>query len=261
MRLNILASLILFLSTMSASYAGDGDRMALSLSPYLRWGMMGIKDTSYSPLAYTGPHARIGFSISAQSAKADLFVDASGSFGWLGNRYHRDPSSMHDRQMEMSVGGLVGIFGNSIVSVKAGGAVGFMRNDQFIWLPNTLYDRFHYTFAFDAKTCVSVAWKLSPKWSLRLEDRLPVAAFISPSNRFFDSRPDSPLDYTFKAFPGNDLKLGICRTLSGGNGLMLSLRHYCYSSGHALPDCFQLQFLEFGFAFRFGLTKHPYYAL
>ena len=261
MRLNILASLILFLSTMSASYAGDGDRMALSLSPYLRWGMMGIKDTSYSPLAYNGPHARIGFSISAQSAKADLFVDASGSFGWLGNRYHRDPSSMHDRQMEMSVGGLVGIFGNSIVSVKAGGAVGFMRNDQFIWLPDTMYDRFHYTFAFDAKTCVSVAWKLSPKWSLRLEDRLPVAAFISPSNRFFDSRPDSPLDYTFKALPGNDLKLGICRTLSGGKGLMLSIRHFCYSSGQALPHRFQLQFLELDIAFRFGLTKHPSYEL
>ena len=261
MRLNILASLILFLSTMSASYAGDGDRMALSLSPYLRGGMMGIKDTSYSPLAYNGPHGRIGFSILAQGAKADLFVDASGSFGWLGNRYHRDASSIHDRQMEMSVGGLVGIFGNSIVSVKAGGAVGFMRNDQFIWLPNTLYDRFHYTFAFDAKTCVSVAWKLSQKWSLRLEDRLPVAAFISPSNRFFDSRPDSPLDYTFKAFPGNDLTLGICRTLSGRNGLMLSIRHFCYSSGQALPHRFQLQFLEIGFAFRFGLTKHPSYEL
>ena len=156
MRLNILASLILFLSTIPASYAGDGDRMALSLSPYLRGGMMGIKDTSYSPLAYNGPHARIGFCFLAQGAKANLFVDASGSFGWLGNRYHRDPSSMHDRQMERSVGGLVGIFGNSIVSVKAGGAVGFMRNDQFIWLPNTLYDdRFHYTFAIDAKTCVS----------------------------------------------------------------------------------------------------------
>ena len=261
MRLNILASLILFLSTMSASYAGDGDRMALSLSPYLRWGMMGIKDTSYSPLAYNGPHGRIGFSILAQGAKADLFVDASGSFGWLGNRYHRDASSMHDRQMEMSVGGLVGIFGNSIVSVKAGGAVGFMRNDQFIWLPNTLYDRFHYTFAFDAKTCVSVAWKLSQKWSLRLEDRLPVAAFISPSNRFFDSRPDSPLDYTFKALPGNDLKLGICRTLSGGKGLMLSIRHFCYSSGQALPHRFQLQFLELDIAFRFDLTKHPSYEL
>ena len=261
MRLNILASLILFLSTMSASYAGDGDRMALSLSPYLRWGMMGIKDTSYSPLAYNGPHARIGFSISAQSAKADLFVDASGSFGWLGNRYPRDPSSMHDRQMEMSVGGLVGIFGNSIVSVKAGGAVGFMRNDQFIWLPDTMYDRFHYTYAFDAKTCISVAWKLSQEWSLRLDDRLPVVAFISPSNRFFDSRSDSPLDYTFKAFPGNDLTLGICRTLSGRNGLMLSIRHSCYSSGHALPDRFQLQFLEIGFAFRFGLTKHPSYEL
>ena len=261
MRLNILASLILFLSTMSASYAGDGDRMALSLSPYLRWGMMGIKDTSYSPLAYNGPHARIGFSFSAQSAKADLFVDASGSFGWLGNRYHRDASSMHDRQMEMSVGGLVGIFGNSIVSVKAGGAVGFIRNDQFIWLPNTLYARFHYTFAFDAKTCVSVAWKLSQKWSLRLEDRLPVAAFMSPSNRFFDSRPDSPLDYTFKALPGNDLKLGICRTLSGGKGLMLSIRHFCYSSGQALPHRFQLQFLELDIAFRFGLTKHPSYEL
>ena len=261
MRLNILASLILFLSTIPASYAGDGDRMALSLSPYLRWGMMGINDTSYSPLAYNGPHVRIGFSISAQSAKADLFVDASGSVGWLGNRYHRDPSSMHDRQMEMSVGGLVGIFGNSIVSVKAGGAVGFMRNDQFIWLPDTMYDRFHYTYAFDAKTCISVAWKLSQEWSLRLDDRLPVVAFISPSNRFFDSRPDSPLDYTFKAFPGNDLTLGICRTLSGGKGLMLSIRHFCYSSGQALPHRFQLQFLELDIAFRFGLTKHTSYEL
>ena len=261
MRLNILASLILFLSSISASYAGDGDRMALSLSPYLRWGMMGIKDTSYSPLAYNGPHTRIGFSFSAQSAKADLFVDASGSYGWLGNRYHRDASLMQDRQMEVSVGGLVGIIGNSIVSVKAGGAVGFMRNDQFIWLPDTMYDRFHYTYAFDAKTCVSVAWKLSQEWSLRLEDRLPVFAFISPSNRFYDSRPDSPLDYTFKAFPGNDLKLGICRTLSGGNGLILSIRHYCYSSGQALPDRFQLEFFELGIAFRFGLIKHPSYEL
>lgn len=261
MRLNILASLILFLSTMSASYAGDGDRMALSLSPYLRGGMMGIKDTSYSPLAYNGPHGRIGFSILAQGAKADLFVDASGSFGWLGNRYHRDASLMQDRQMDMSAGGLVGLFGNSIVSVKAGGAVGFMRNDQFIWLPDTMYDRFHYTYAFDAKTCISVAWKLSQEWSLRLDDRLPVVAFISPSNRFFDSRPDSPLDYTFKAFPGNDLTLGICRTLSGRNGLMLSIRHSCYSSGQALPHRFQLQFLELDIAFRFGLTKHPSYEL
>ena len=109
MRLNILASLILFLSTMSASYAGDGDRMALSLSPYLRWGMMGIKDTSYSPLAYNGPHARIGFSFSAQSAKADLFVDASGSFGWLGNRYHRDVPTM---QLDLSVGSLADVYGN-----------------------------------------------------------------------------------------------------------------------------------------------------
>jgi len=251
MRLKVLTSLLLLLSFLPASFAGEGHRMALSLSPYLGGGIMGIKDTSYSPLAYNGPHARIGFCFLAQGAKANLFVDASGSFGWLGNRYHRDAPTM---QLDLSVGSLADVYGNQVISLKAGGALGVLRNDQYIRLPDTF--RFHYTLAFDAEMCISAAWKLPHRWSVLIENRLPVVAFISPSNRLSDSRPDIPFDYSFKAFPGNDMKVGVCRTLQDRNSLMLSVRHYCYSSGQVLPDLFQLQFLELCIDFRFSLFKH-----
>ena len=252
MRLNILTSLILFLSTMSASYAGDGDRMALSLSPYLGGGMMGIKDFSSSSLAYNGPLAGGGLRFSAGSTKIDYIVDALFSFGWLSNDYHKAPERLFSQQVDLSAGGMTGLFCNSIVFVKAGGALGFIENGYY----NEPLNRSRYTFALDAKLCLSAEWMLRRGFFVLIEDRLPVVSYICAFN---NTRPRAITpDHSWKAFPGNEVTIGIGRNLRNGNDLMLVLRQDFFSTGHALYECFQVQRLELGLAFRFGLTKHAY---
>lgn len=254
MRLNILASLILFLSTIPASYAGDGDRMALSLSPYLRGGMMGIKDFSSSSLAYNGPLAGGGLRFSASSTKIDYFVDALFSFGWLSNDYHKAPERIFSQQFDLSAGGMKGLFCNSIVFVKAGGALGFMENVYY----NESFDRGPYTFALDAKLCLSTELMLRRGFFMLIEDRLPFVSYIwTFSLKKYSFQAISP-DYSWKAFPGNEVIVGIGRKLRDGNDLMLVLRQDFFSTGHAFYECFQVQRLELGIAFRFGLTKHAY---
>ena len=252
MRVKSLTSLSLLLSMMPASFAGEKDKISLSLSPYLSGGMMGIKDMSYSPLAYNGPLAGVGFCFMAQSKRVDFLLDITASYGWLGNMYHRDLSLMHNRHMDVSLGCVTGIFDNKIISLKAGGIFGFMRNDQM----NRRFKRYHYTLAFDAKTYISAELTLSRGWSVLIEDRIPVIAFLSPSNRLADGRPDRGLVYTCKAFPGNDFKAGVGWILDGRNNVMLYIRHFSYAASNALSDCFQIQFLELGLSFRFDFSKH-----
>lgn len=254
MRLNILASLILFLSTIPASYAGDGDRMALSLSPSLGGGMMGIKDFSSSSLAYNGPLAGGNLRFSASSTKIDYIVDADYSYGWLSNDYHKSPERMFNQQFDLSAGGMTGLFCNSIVSVKAGGALGFMENVYY----NESFDRGPYTFALDAKLCLSAELMLRRGFFMLIEDRLPFVSYIwTFSLKKYSFQAISP-DYSWKAFPGNEVIVGIGRKLRDGNDLMLVLRQDFFSTGHAFYECFQVQRLELGIAFRFGLTKHAY---
>ena len=219
---------------------------------------MGIKEKSVSPLAYNGPLADIGLSFSAQSARACFFVDANASHGWLGNRYRRDPGSVFHEQVDLSLGCMAGIYDKGLVSAKAGGALGYMESIYFNLLRaqnNQQVYASRYSRAFDAKTCFSAELKLSRGWSVSIEERLPVVAVISPSNRAAVYMPTGTSNHLLKAFPGNDLKAGLCRTLEGGNTLMLVMRHYCYSSGDTWLGGFQLQMLELGFAFRFGLFK------
>ena len=223
---------------------------------------MGIKELSVSPLAYNGPLAGVGLSFSAQSAKACFFIDAKASHGWLGNQYRRDPGAAFHEQAEVSVGGMTGIYDNGIVSAKAGGAVGFLESifyNRFVNQYGLPLDASRYSLAFDVKTCFSAELKLPRRWSVSIEERLPFAAVVSPSIRVVEYRPVGNSNHVWKAFPGNDLKAGLCRTLSGGNSLMLSLRHYCYSSGNTTSGGFRLQMLELGFAFRFGLGKRGYH--
>ena len=252
MRLNILASLILFLSTTPASYAGDGDRMALSLSPSLGGGMMGIKDFSSSSLAYNGPLAGGNLRFTASSTKIDYFVDAVFSYGWLSNDYHKAPERMFNQQFDLSAGGMTGLFCNSTVFVKAGGALGFMQNVYY----NESLVRAPYHFALDAKLCLSAELMLRRGFFLLIEDRLPFVSYIWT----FAIKEYSFItpDHSWKAFPGNEVTIGIGRTLRDGNALMLFLRQDFFSTGHALYECFQVQRLELGLAFRFGLTKHAY---
>ena len=223
---------------------------------------MGINEWSVSPLAYNGPLAGIGLSVAAQSAKACFFVDANASHGWLGNSYRRDPGAVFHEQVELSVGGMVDIYGNGILSTKAGGALGFLES--------IYYNRFHneydlpmdasrYSLAFDAKTCFSAELRLPRRWSVLIEERIPFVAVVSPSVRVVKYMPAGAADYSLKAFPGNDLKAGLCRTLESGNCLMLALRHYCYSSGKTYSGGFRLQMLELDFAFRFGLNKRGHH--
>lgn len=254
MRLNILTSLILFLSAIPASYAGDGDRMALSLSPYLRGGMMGIKDFSSSSLAYNGPLARGGLRFSASSTKIDYIVDALFSFGWLSNDYHKAPERIFSQQFDLSAGGMKGLFCNSIVFVKAGGALGFMENGYY----NEPLNRTRYTFALDAKVCLAAEWTLRRGFFVLIEDRLPFVSYIWTFNNKAGGTKSITPDCSWKAFPGNDVIFGIGRNLRNGNDLMLVLRQDFFSTGHALYECFQVQRLELGLAFRFGLTKHAY---
>ena len=252
MRLNILASLILFLSTMPASYAGDGDRMALSLSPSLGGGMMGIKDFSSSSLAYYGPLAGGNLRFTASSTKIDYLVDAVYSYGWLSNDYHKAPERIFSQQIDGSACGMTGLFCNSIVFVKAGGALGFMQNVNY----NDPLNRAQYTSALDAKLCLSAELMLRRGFYVWIEDRLPFVSYIWAFN---NTRPRviTP-DHSWKAFPGNEVTLGIGRNLRDGNALMLVLRQDFFSTGHALYECFHVQRLELGLAFRFGLTKHAY---
>ena len=211
--------------------------------------MMGIKSAPSSPLAYNGPRASAGLYFLVQSKTIDYFVDAAYSYAWLGNTFRREPKSMYNSMLDLSIGGMAGIYTNDIVSLKAGGAFGSLGE---IYV-NRPIDCSLHALAFDAKTCISAELKLPRKLSIMIVDRIPFVAFIASLNKP-DTMPFSP-DYSFKAFPGNDLKVGICRALKDGKSLMLALRHYCYSSGSALPNSFRLQFLELGFAFRFGLTK------
>ena len=211
--------------------------------------MMGIKSAPSSSLAYNGTQASAGLYFLAHGKTMDYFVDTAFSIAWLGNAYHRDPKSMFNRMLDLSIGGMAGIFANNIVSLKAGGALGGL-GELYI---NRPIDCSLHALAFDAKTCFSAELKLPRRLSILIEDRIPFVAYVSSLNK-----PDIEpycIDHSFKSFPGNDLKVGICRALKDGRSLMLALRHYCYSSGDALPNSFRLQFIELSLAFRFGLTN------
>ena len=250
MKLKPLIFLLLFLPAIV--FAREPDRVSLSLTPSLNGGMMGIKDFSSSSLAYYGPLAGGNLRFTASSTKIDYLVDAVFSYGWLSNRYHRDPASMLNGQFDLSVGGMTGLFCNSIVFVKAGGALGFMQNAYY----NRPLSRVHYTFALDAKLCLSAQLMLQKRIFVLIEERIPFVSFFWAFDKYKDNVPTITPDHSWKAFPGNSLKVGIGHTLKDGNDLLLVLRHYCFSTGYTLPNRFQVQLLELGIAFRFGLTKH-----
>lgn len=249
MRLKAVIPILLFLSITPVSYAGERDRWSLSLTPSINGGLTGIKSAPSSPLAYNGSSAGVGLRLSAHGKTVDCFMDCAYSFGWLGNVYRRDPKSMFSSRGDLSVGGMTGIFDNGIVSMKAGAALGGLWE---IYV-NRPIDCYLHALAVDARACISVGLNLPRRFSITVEDQIPFGAFIATVNRF-DVLAFNP-DYSLKAFPGNSLKVGVSRTLNGRNSLMLILRHYCYSSGGALPNIFRLQFFELGFAFRFDLTK------
>ena len=214
--------------------------------------MMGIKDFSSSSLAYYGPLAGGGLRFSASSTKIDYIVDAVFSYGWLSNDYHKAPERMFSQQFDLSAGGMTGLFCNSTVFVKAGGVIGFMQNANY----NGPLDRARYTFALDAKLCLSAEWMLRRGFFVLIEDRLPVVSYIWAFN---NTRPRAITpDHSWKDFSGNEVTIGIGRNLRDGNALMLVLRQDFFSTGHALYECFQVQRIELGLAFRFGLTKHAY---
>ena len=213
---------------------------------------MGIKDFSSSSLAYNGPLAGGNLRFSASSTKIDYLVDALFSFGWLSNDYHKASERIFSQQFDLSAGGMKGLFCNSIVFVKAGGGLGFMQNVNY----NDPLNRAQYTSALDAKLCLSAELMLRRGFYVWIEDRLPFVSYIWAFN---NTRPRviTP-DHSWKAFPGNEVTLGIGRNLRDGNALMLVLRQDFFSTGHALYECFHVQRLELGLAFRFGLTKHAY---
>ena len=213
--------------------------------------MMGIKDFSSSSLAYNGPLAGGGLRFSASSTKIDYIVDALFSHGWLSNNYHKAPERLFSQKFDLSAGGMADLFRNSIVFVKAGGALGFMVNAYY----NEPLNRSRYTFALDAKLCLSAEWMLRRGFFVLIEDRLPFVSYIWAFN--YSSAQITP-DHSLKAFPGNEVIFGIGRNLRNGNDLMLVLRQDFFSTGNALYECFQVQRLELGLAFRFGLTKHAY---
>lgn len=248
MKLRVLLYILLFLLTIPASYAGERARLSLSLTPSLHGGVFGIKDESRSPLAYNGPLASASLRISTRRKAVDFYFDASYSFGWLGNNYGRDSKSTVNNLIDLSIGGITCIYDNNIASVKAGCAFGGFR-DVF---DNQRIDRCLHALTIDANASVSAELKLPRRFSIVLEERIPFLAFIVTFNK-----SDLPLldsDYIFKALPGNDVKVGVCRQLKDGRSMMLVMRHYCYSSGSALPNSFQLQSFELGLAFRFGLA-------
>ena len=215
---------------------------------------MGIKDFSSSSLAYNGPLAGGGLRFSASSTKIDYFVDAFFSFGWLSNDYHKASERLFSQQVDLTAGGMTGLFCNSIVFVKAGGALGFMENGYY----NEPLNRTRYTFALDAKMCLSAEWMLRRRFFVLIEDRLPFVSYIWTFNNKAGGTKSITPDRSWKAFPGNEVIFGIGRNLRDGNALMLVLRQDFFSTGHALYECFQVQRLELGLAFRFGLTKHAY---
>ncbi|MBR6881333.1 MAG: hypothetical protein IKN06_00010 [Bacteroidales bacterium] len=249
-KLKPLIFLLLFLPTIV--FAREPDKISLSLTPFFKGGMVGIKDFSSSSLAYNGPLAGGNLRISANSTKIDYFVDAVFSYGWLSNDYHKAPERMFNQQFDLSAGGMTGLFCNSTVFVKAGGALGFMQNVYY----NESLVRAPYHFALDAKLCLSAELMLRRGFFLLIEDRLPFVSYIWT----FAIKEYSFItpDHSWKAFPGNEVTIGIGRTLRDGNALMLFLRQDFFSTGHALYECFQVQRLELGLAFRFGLTKHAY---
>ena len=251
-KLKPLIFLLLFLPAIV--FAREPDRVSLSLTPSLNGGMMGIKDFSSSSLAYNGPLAGGNLRISANSTKIDYLVDAFFSYGWLCNDYHKAPERMFSQQFDLSTGGMIGLFCNSTVFVKAGGVLGFMQNVNY----NGPLDRARYTFALDAKLCLSAELMLRRGFFVLIEDRLPFVSYIWAFNKKVDSLQAITPDHSWKAFPGNEVTLGIGRNLRDGNALVLVLRQDFFSTGHALYECFQVQRLEMGLAFRFGLTKHAY---
>lgn len=213
---------------------------------------MGIRDFSSSSLAYNGPLAGGNLRFSASSTKIDYIVDAVFSYGWLSNDYHKAPERMFSQQFDFSAGGMTGLICNSFFSVKAGGALGFMQNVYY----NEPLNRAHYTFALDAKLCLSAEWMLRRGFFVLIEDWLPFVSYIWTFN---NTRPQAITpDHSWKAFPGNEMTIRIGRNLRDGNELMLVLQQVFFSTGHALYECFQIQRLELGLAFRFGLTKHAY---
>ena len=230
---------------MMASLAGGQETPSVSLAPSLRGGVMGIKDASYSSLAYHGPFVGIGLCLSAHDV---LFVDAAYAHGWIGNNYHREPSTMYSNQGDLSVGGMIGNYENQNVSMKAGAFFGFMGNRHVV-----LPFQSRSTIALDAKGCLSAELKLPQCFSLSIEERLPLIASLWAFSNIQNDIPSMNADHSLKAFPGNDVRVGLCRHLRNGCSWTLFLRHYCYSSGDVLPDHFQLQYLELGFSYRFDL--------
>ena len=249
MKLKVLLSVLLFLSVVPASYAG-GDRLFLSLTPSLHGGVIGITDASRSSLTYNGPLAGAGLYLSACRKTVDLYLDADYSYGWLRNIYHNNSESTFNHLIDLSIGGMTGICDNNRVSMKVGCALGGLGN-AFV---NRRIDRCFHMLTIDAKACVSTRLKLPRKASFLIEDRIPLLAFMVAFNK-----TDIPLldpDYAFKAFPGNDCKAKVCQQLRDGRSLMLVIRCCSYSSGRALPNSFQIQFLELGLALRFGLAVY-----
>lgn len=243
--------LFLLLTTVSVSYAGEGKKKSYTLSSSMSGGVMGIKDTSYSPLAYRGPFAGILFRFSVSHTKTDIILDAAASYGCLGNKYHKDAISMHNGQMDLSVGSLTTLYENRLVSVKAGGSLGLLRNGQY----NRLYKRYQYAFLFDAKTCFSATLKLTGKWEGMIEERLPVISYCSLFNRYSTGEPNPSLDFKWVPFCGNDFKAGVYRRFNNRNGLTLYIRHFCYSSKNAFAECLQLQSIQLGIMYCFTITN------
>ncbi len=232
----------MILSAEIISLAAERERASFSISSRLGGGLMGIKDSSYSPLSYNGPQAGMGLGFSVHRSSADIFVDLFSSYGWLGNQYHRDFKSMHTGQINVTIGSMATMYEGHTVSVKAGGALGFLEIIQL----NREFSRFHHTIAFDARACLDVTLKLNEEWSFVIEDRIPFVSYSSPSNRISTAEPTPSFDFTWIAFPGNDLTTSICRSFDSGNRLMFFFRHFCYSSGNVLTDCFQFQFIQLG---------------
>ena len=247
MKLKVLLCILLCLSVTPVSYAGERDSVIVSLTPSLHGGMIGIKDASRSPLVYNGPLVNASLNVSTRLKTIDLCFDAAYSFGRLGNNIHRD-SRQFNHLIELSVGGMTSIYDNNLVSLKAGCVMGGL-GDVFV---NQGLDRCLHALAIDAKLCASIGLRLSRRVSFVIEDRIPFLSCIMTFNK-----TDIPLlnpDYTLKAFPGNDFKVKVCRQLKDGRSLMLVMRHDCYSFGRDLSNSFQLQSIELGIAYRFGLS-------
>ena len=108
----------------------------------------------------------------------DYFVDTAFSIAWLGNAYHRDPKSMFNRMLDLSIGGMASIYTNDIVSLKAGGAFGGLGE---IYV-NKLLNYYLYAFSLDAKTCIAAKLKLPRRFSVMVEKGTLITELILTSS-------------------------------------------------------------------------------